>query len=81
MKKLLAALAVALGVWGNSAHAQMDGSLDPKSVVEAWSDVSTYPRIIDINFSDTSWPDPWGDSGTGIQCPNSSRVDMSTPCS
>ena len=69
MKKLFTLLAVVLGVWGNSARAQMDGSLDPASVVESWSDSSTYPRIIDINFSDTSWPDTWGDSGTGIQCP------------
>ncbi len=45
------------------------GASDPPSVVEQWSAVTTSPKIIDINFSDTTWPDTWGDSGTGIQCP------------
>lgn len=45
------------------------GASDPPSVVEQWSEVTTSSKIIDINFSDTSWPDTWGDSGTGIQCP------------
>ncbi|MCH5346730.1 MAG: hypothetical protein J1E63_06445, partial [Muribaculaceae bacterium] len=51
------------------ALAQMDGSLDPPSVVEAWTANVPATKIIDINFNDTSWPDTWGDSGTGIQCP------------
>ena len=51
------------------AMAQMDGSLDPPSVVEAWSTDVTAAKIIDVNFNDTFWPDTWGDSGTGIQCP------------
>lgn len=45
------------------------GASDPPSVVEQWSVVTSSPKIFDINFSDTSWPDTWGDSGTGIQCP------------
>lgn len=49
--------------------AQMDGSLDPDCVVAEWTADVAAPRIIDINFSDTLWPDTWGDSGTGIQCP------------
>ena len=32
-------------------------STDPASVVERWSDAATHPKIIDINFSDTTWPD------------------------
>lgn len=69
MKNLLTALALAAAAGTIPAAAQMDGSLDPSSVVAAWSNSSTSPKIIDINFSDTSWPDTWGDSGTGIQCP------------
>lgn len=45
------------------------GASDPPCVVEQWSVVTSSPKIIDINFSDVSWPDTWGDSGTGIQCP------------
>jgi hypothetical protein len=42
---------------------------DPVGVVEQWSDASTSPKVIDLNFSDTSWPNTWGDAGTAIQCP------------
>lgn len=45
------------------------GEKDPASVVEKWSDASTSPKIIDINFSDTSWPNTWGNSGSGRDCP------------
>ena len=45
------------------------GENDPASVVEQWSDASTFPKVIDINFSDTSWPDTWGMSGNAKQCP------------
>ncbi|MDE5727028.1 MAG: hypothetical protein K2H94_02740, partial [Duncaniella sp.] len=69
MKNLLTALALAAAAGTMPAAAQMDGSLDPKSVVAAWSNSSTSPKIIDINFTDTSWPDTWGDSGTAIKCP------------
>ncbi len=52
-----------------STQATIEGSLDPESVVAEWSDDSTYPQIIDINFSDTTWPDTWaGDTGT--DCPS-----------
>ncbi len=53
-----------------SAGAQTtDGSLDPKSVVAAWSNASTSPKIIDINFSDETWPDTWKGE-TGRDCPS-----------
>jgi pectin methylesterase-like acyl-CoA thioesterase len=42
---------------------------DPSSVVEQWSNASTSPKILDINFSDTTWPNTWGDFGSGMQCP------------
>lgn len=54
-------------------------SLDPDCVVEQWSESSSSPKIIDINFSDTSWPDTWPvtwsavggvvPSGSGKHCP------------
>lgn len=45
------------------------GESDPACVVEKWSEVTTSPKIIDINFTDTSWPNTWLKEGTGIQCP------------
>ncbi|WP_304506850.1 pectinesterase family protein [Duncaniella muris] len=48
---------------------------DPDGAVEKWSNASTSPKIIDINFSDTSWPDTWPkdpskpDKWTGRACP------------
>ncbi len=42
---------------------------DSASVVERWSDTSAYSKIIDINFSDTSWPDSWKGE-TGRDCPS-----------
>ena len=44
-------------------------STDPASVVERWSDAATHPKIIDINFSDTTWPDSW-QGETGRDCPS-----------
>ncbi len=49
--------------------AAFDGSLDPESVVEQWSNASTFPKIIDINFSDDTWPDTWAGE-TGKDCPS-----------
>ena len=49
-------------------HATIEGSLDPPSVVAKWSNSSTYPKIIDINFSDETWPDTWKGE-TGVACP------------
>ena len=51
------------------AEATIEGSLDPESVVSEWSDSTTYDKIIDINFSDSSWPDVWAGT-TGRDCPS-----------
>ena len=69
-RKALFALTVAVTatLWPGVASAAI-GDNDPESVVEQWSNASTYPQVIDINFSDTSWPNTWGNSGTAIQCP------------
>ena len=50
------------------AHATIEGSLDPPSVVAQWSNSSTYPKVIDINFSDETWPSTWV-GATGVACP------------
>ncbi len=50
------------------AHATIEGSLDPPSVVARWSNSSTFPKVIDINFSDETWPDTWKGE-TGVACP------------
>jgi pectin methylesterase-like acyl-CoA thioesterase len=42
---------------------------DPPSVVEQWSNASTSPKVIDINFTDATWPNTWGDFGSAMQCP------------
>ena len=52
-----------------AANAYIEGSLDPESVVAEWSDTTTYPQIIDINFSDDTWPDTWAGE-TGKDCPD-----------
>lgn len=64
----LAATAAMLSLPSVQASAAIEGSLDPESVVEQWSDDSTYPLVFDINFSDTSWPDTWTKE-TGRDCP------------
>ncbi len=43
--------------------------VDPTSVVAEWSNSSTYKKIIDINFSDETWPDTWVGE-TGRDCPS-----------
>ena len=53
---------------GQRAVATIEGSLDPSSVVAQWSNSSTYPKIIDIDFSDESWPDTWKGK-TSVDCP------------
>ena len=77
-----AALTAITTLWPGTALAV--GENDPASVVEQWSNASTYPKVIDINFSDTSWPNTWGNSGTAIQCPDFSsgiyvNAVLSTP--
>ena len=52
-----------------NASATIDGSLDPDAVVAQWSDTTTYTQIIDINFSDDSWPSTWAGE-TGRDCPS-----------
>ncbi len=42
---------------------------DPTSVVAEWSDTTKYAKIIDINFSDETWPDTWAGT-TGKDCPS-----------
>ena len=54
------------------AQAAIEGSLDPPSVVAQWSNSSTYPKVIDINFSDDTWPDTWKGE-TGVDCPDFSK--------
>lgn len=45
------------------------GEYDPTCVVSEWTDDLEATKIIDINFSDTSWPNTWLKEGSGIQCP------------
>ncbi len=63
-----AALALAcLGVLQASAYTATN---DPDCCVDGWSEnYSDYAQIIDINFTDISWPNTWGDLGTAINCP------------
>lgn len=44
-------------------------STDPACVVERWSDASAFPKIIDINFTDSSWPASW-QGASGVDCPS-----------
>lgn len=72
MKQIYRYLAVATAMAMASPIAKVSAQSafnDPSSVVEKWSDASTSPKIIDVNFSDTSWPNTWGDFGSGVQCP------------
>lgn len=52
-----------------NAGAAIEGCLDPPSVVAEWSNSSTYPKIIDINFSDEMWPGQTWTGETGMDCP------------
>lgn len=64
-RRLLPAAALLMPM---GAAAAIEGSLDPPSVVEQWSNSSTSPKIIDINFNDESWPSTW-QKETGRDCP------------
>ena len=77
MKTLTLALVAAIPL---SAMGAIEGSLDPQSVVEQWSNSSTQPKIIDINFSDTSWPDTWP-ARPAATAPHLTTAAMSTPSS
>ncbi len=65
--KAVSVIGMAL-LWLMPAHATIEGSLDPSSVVAQWSNSSTYKKVIDINFSDDTWPDTW-QGETGVACP------------
>ena len=45
---------VAAGWQSVDLYAQQPGEKDPSCIVEKWTDTSTSPKIININFSDTS---------------------------
>ncbi|MGN0281633.1 MAG: polysaccharide lyase family 1 protein [Prevotella sp.] len=66
MRCLLATGIIAVSM---TAQAEIEGSLDPTSVVEQWSNASTYPKVIDINFSDEMWPGQTWTGQTGKDCP------------
>lgn len=51
-----------------TVSAKIEGSLDPDCVVEEWSEVTSSAKIIDINFSDSFWPNSW-QKGSGRDCP------------
>ncbi|MCM1519465.1 MAG: pectinesterase family protein [Lachnoclostridium sp.] len=69
IKSICSTVAVAMSAFAPLAlNAAIEGSLDPESVVEQWSDDVASPKIFDINFSDTSWPDTWTKE-TGRDCP------------
>lgn len=66
--KLLQATVI-VSICTSPVMAQTPGANDPESVVQAWSENVTSPKIIDINFSDTSWPSTWAGE-TGVDCPS-----------
>lgn len=68
MTKKIYAIVVALWM-ALPMLAAFDGGPDPESVVEKWSNSSIYPKIIDINFSDVTWPNTWKGE-TGKDCPS-----------
>lgn len=69
----LAALLAVTGVLPSSA--KIEGSLDPDCVVSEWSNSSTYPKVIDINFSDELWPGQTWQGETGVDCPEMTADD------
>ena len=69
---LLALLAVAAAA---PSQAKIEGSLDPDCVVAEWSNASTYPKVIDINFSDELWPGQTWQGETGMDCPEMTAED------
>ena len=60
---------------GFHAEAKIEGSLDPDCVVAEWSNSSTYPKVIDINFSDELWPGQTWQGETGMDCPEMTADD------
>ncbi len=78
MKQIYLSAAILAAALAASPVAQAD-STDPASVVESWSEDVASPKIIDINFTDTSWPDTWPvvwepsngvtPSGSAMYCP------------
>lgn len=58
-----------------TAYAKIEGSLDPDCVVAEWSNSSTYPKVIDINFSDEMWPGQTWQGETGMDCPEMTADD------
>lgn len=70
-KFLLGTVALA-SVSTSPAVAAIEGSLDPPSVVAQWSNASTKPRIININFTESRWPATW-QGETGRDCPDFSN--------
>lgn len=72
-KQALLALAALAGTL--PAVAAIEGSLDPDCVVAEWSNASTYPKVIDINFSDELWPGQTWQGNTGIDCPEMTADD------
>lgn len=72
-KQALLALAALAGTL--PAGAAIEGSLDPDCVVAEWSNASTYPKVIDINFSDELWPGQTWQGNTGIDCPEMTADD------
>lgn len=57
------------------ASATIEGSLDPDAVVAEWSNSSSYPKVIDINFSDEMWPGETWQGETGTDCPEMTADD------
>ena len=74
MKKKIQKMSLSLALLGFSTavlpvQAKIEGSLDPESVVAQWSNASTFPKVIDINFSDLIWPGQTWTGTTGKDCP------------
>lgn len=69
MKVLKYLFCILLCAVSSLGYAKIEGSLDPDCVVAEWSNSSTYPKVIDINFSDEMWPGETWVKETGRDCP------------
>lgn len=79
MKQTYLHLAVAVAISAAMAQGLRAENPDPPCVVGQWSENIASPKIIDINFTDASWPDTWPvswpaqngvvPSGSGMYCP------------
>ena len=69
MNKLATLFSILLLAMALPMDAKIEGSLDPDCVVAEWSNASTYPKVIDINFSDEMWPGETWVKETGRDCP------------